>query len=252
MKIKEVRSILTTHSRDDLELIICELSKMIPKKLKDEKNIDDLLKNPKTFVEQKKRVKKKPLPDSYEVFDDTKSFLFNAKNGYYFIPNQFVHKKERPKWRFIVKRLYKDLLVLAKNKQNQEDQEQAASLLLDLYQTMCSGIGIYLFTSGTPFETSKISQSDFLKELLLILKPEIPDRKWLQQCVMLACHNKVEAYYFRTIIDSLLIVFSTIDLKEGALEEALKLKSKFVQKGYRKSLERIEQLIQALEEIVKI
>lgn len=120
MRINEVRERLDKYSKDQLRLIIVEIYKALPKAIKEDRDIDAIISNPDAFKKGKKKAKKKqePLPDMDELEFDIEDFIENAYKQYYFAPNSVVHKRQRSKWRFVVKGYYKNLLAAAENQSN--------------------------------------------------------------------------------------------------------------------------------------
>jgi len=109
MKIKELRSLLANYEPGDLRLIIAELYKCIPKKLREERGIDEILTNPHGARVRRGRRGKSQVADLDDLGDQIEQFLDDAYNQRYFAPNRFVSKRDRPKWRFMVKRFVRDL-----------------------------------------------------------------------------------------------------------------------------------------------
>jgi len=165
MKIAEVRALLGTYSRKQLEHIISEMYKSIPKQVKTEKDIDLILTNPDGAASTRKKKAEKSLPDIVEMQMDIETFIEDARASRYYSPNNVVPKKERSKWRFKVKRWYKDLQSLAANR---EHTEQAAELLEKLYGVLCYACDYTTFSAYDPFESIGITQSEFFRTILAV------------------------------------------------------------------------------------
>ena len=118
MKISEVRSVVEKYSAEQLRLIIAELYKAIPKAIKEENDIDGMLKNPEKLTQPRPKTRQKEVPDIELLKSETECFVDYAYKQYYLAPNRFVSKQNRPKWRFVVKRLYKDLLATSADENN--------------------------------------------------------------------------------------------------------------------------------------
>jgi len=164
MKIAEVKNILSKYSEKQLILIIGEMYKAIPKKIKEDKDIDIIIQNLESFTKAgkcKRKVTK--LPDIDELEYQVNEFVDYAYNQYYFAPNSYVHKKDRPKWRFKVKKFYKDLALAASEKDN---VKIVAELLEKLYVLLCYACDYILFSGDDPFWSIGINQEDFLKSVL--------------------------------------------------------------------------------------
>ena len=105
MLISELKEEIKKYNQKDLESIIVELYKRIPKNKKEDYNIDDFIKN----VDNKQKINSKKEFNFEELEKEIKYFLSCVDNEYYVVPNKIVSKKERSSWRFKVKRYYKEL-----------------------------------------------------------------------------------------------------------------------------------------------
>jgi hypothetical protein len=86
MKVAELRALLEKYSDQQLRVIIAEMYKAIPKAVKEDKEIDSILTNPRDLLERKPRQKKKELlPGISELEDETTRFIEYAYKQYYFL-----------------------------------------------------------------------------------------------------------------------------------------------------------------------
>lgn len=158
MKVSELRDLLKKYNNDELRILVVEMYKAIPKKMKENKEIDEIVQDVLVYM-NKGKVKKQ---DNQINFDDLKQeieqFIEYAYKQYYLAPNSFVHKKERPKWRFKVKRFFKELqMVTATGK----DAELAVvDLMKRLYEMLCYACGYYIFNTEDPFRSVGMTQDD--------------------------------------------------------------------------------------------
>ena len=104
MLVNELKKELAKYDRKDMEKIVIELYKRVPKHKKEEYQIDDFIKN----VKKTKSVMKAVTIE--ELQKEIIYFLECVDNEYYVIPNRVIPKKERSTWRFKVKRFYKELI----------------------------------------------------------------------------------------------------------------------------------------------
>lgn len=90
-------------------------------------------------------------------------FVDYAYKQYYFAPNNYIPKKERPKWRFKVKAYIKDLQSVP-----YEGIEGgiATKLLLDLYNMLCYSIVYCIFSTDNPFNSVGIEQHTLMDIIL--------------------------------------------------------------------------------------
>ena len=216
MKIAQVREQVKDYDSERLRIIINELYKVLPKKLIEEKGIDDLLKNPEEYVTRRKKGGGAGLPDFNQVKRETEIFIEYAGQDYYFAPNRVVHKKDRPKWRFIVKRLYKDLISSSKSPVY---SAEAGNLLGRLYCLMCEACGVYLFSSDDPFHSVGIEQTEFFRMVVAVKKQAGLPEEWVMEAIRLIIDNDVDNYTLTTELTYTLLEFlNTAPLKEKAVE----------------------------------
>lgn len=155
MKITELRKMLESSDTATLKKTVVEVYKLLPanKKL----DADDVI----TGIiggDGKKAVKAEEKVDYRKLFNEVNRFLGNAYNQCYFVPNRVVQKKDRPKWRFLVKRYVKDL---EKVPTDSDFYNESVELLIKLYEMMCYACRYYLFSSTDSFQSVGISQSSF-------------------------------------------------------------------------------------------
>lgn len=158
MLIKEVRSIIKNYSEEELRILIAEMYKVIPKKVKQEKNIDKMVEDINNFMRSRKRVtRQKESIDLESLKYEIEEFIDYSYKQYYFAPNSYVHKSERSKWRFKVSKFIKEL---EKVNGNAEDNATATELLEKLYEVLCYGYYYVIFNSNEPFRSIRMSQSE--------------------------------------------------------------------------------------------
>jgi hypothetical protein len=220
MKIQQVRTLLANQSDDTLRQLISEIYKRLPKKLIEEKQIDFLLENLPDSLSPKNRVtKQKELPDIEEVRWETEEFIQNAREQNYFAPNQVIHKKDRPKWRFVVKRLYKSLLDLS---QNPENLQETSRLLSDLYKVMCEACRFYLFNTQDPFASVGIEQEEFYQNVVAVIAQTGTPEQWIKESLLLTLEPAVtlDRYLMMVLIERL----GSAPLKEIAIKICTQLR----------------------------
>ncbi len=163
MKIQEVKDLLKKYSKEELQIIITELYKAIPKKIKEEKNLDAIIEEVNQFIKKDKVEKKRE--DGVEINELTSEiqlFIENAYNQYYFIPNRVVPKKERPKWRFKVKGYFKTLEAYF----GSENEERIIEMMKSLYEMLSYGCGYALFSTDNPFASVGLPQIELFDKVI--------------------------------------------------------------------------------------
>lgn len=224
MLVSELKDILKDYQEEELRLLAVELYKAMPKHLKEEKEIDGLIKEGKELLRQKrgrKTAEKKPVElDSLQT--EIEEFIDNAYQQNYFAPNRVIPKKERPKWRFKVKAYIKDLQSVPA-----EGPEGllAAELLGKLYRMVAYSCSYYLFSTEDPFRSVGIGQCEFLEIALTKRFAHGVDQEAVKAALALTLaegldRETLEDELYSTLIRNLKVP----DAKKAALEDVLRRK----------------------------
>ncbi len=230
MLVSELREILKNYKEEDLRLLVVEMYKVIPKRLKEDKEIDTLIKDGKELLHEKKTGKSpKKQVDVGSLRAEIEEFLVHVKKGYYFAPNQVVPKKERPKWRFKVKSYIKSLQEVPAQG---ADGKIAAELLGKLYATVSYACYYYIFNTDSPFRSIGMEQTELLEIALKKSFEHELSREAIREGIKLSMTEGVDR---ETGADELLGVLvralKTPDSKEIAIEEADRLKQQMEEVG---------------------
>lgn len=219
MLISELRNLLGKYKEDDLRYIIIELYKYMPKRLKDENDIDNLLQD----INIKKIEKLKGPPEFVDLKQEINQFIGYAYNNYYFSPNNIVRKNERPKWRFKVKGYIKELQSIPFEDTNGND---ATDLLIKLFEMLCYGCAYYIFRTENPFASVGIEQTALLDIVISRKLAGEINSDSIKSAAALVINSQVD----RETLPSFLILtlmknLKTSDSKEIAIEQCIILKS---------------------------
>lgn len=219
MKISEVRNLIERYSENQLRIIITQLYKAMPKSIKEKNDIDGILQDPDTSIQSRPKTRQEG-PDIDELSYETNTFVEDAYNQYYIAPNQFVPKRERPKWRFTVKRLYKDLSAIA----DENDVPEAAQLLEKLYQLLCYSCSYILFNAYDPFQSAGIEQAEFFRKVL-VLKYRCEDKNtFIKNALLAMVNNPLNRYTLHENLMEVILEFTkTPDLKEMTIVKCSEL-----------------------------
>ncbi len=217
MKIEEVRDIIEKYSQEQLTLIVTEIYKTLPKAIKEDNDIDSIIKNPEVKKESRKKTHKTKIPDIKLLENETVRFVENAYNQYYLVPNTFVSKRERSKWRFLVKRLFKELSLAASIDTNLPLSSQ---LLEKLYILLCYSCGYILFTAYDPFQSVGIEQYKFFHRILS-LKFQHEDRiDFITNALLLMINNSLNRYTLYIDLMYVILEFlKTPDMREMTIKK---------------------------------
>lgn len=218
MRVTELRELLEKYSKDDLSKMMIELYKAIPKKVRDEKEIDGMLQDFQQYKEAEKIKKEKEKHvDLNDLEREITQFIQNAYKQNYIAPNRYVSKKERPKWRFKVKSYIKQLQQVPVEG---NEGKRATDLLDALYEMLCYGCGYYIFNTDNPFRSIGMEQVE-LVDILLKRKFSMGINK---ETISSALKQIINYHLdMDTLRSSLFNVFianlRTVDAKEIAIEQ---------------------------------
>ena len=160
MLVSELRKVVNKYSSDEKDKIIVELYKRIPKYVKEDYNIDNFIIN----IQEKNNISKEKKEISIEQLEkEVEYFIMCANNNLYVAPNKVIPKSERSKWRFKVKKFYKDLITF---KPDSPEGIKATDLLKSLYGVLSVGSAYLTFTTWETFRAVQISQGEFLEAIM--------------------------------------------------------------------------------------
>lgn len=222
MKIADIKNYLSNYSENELKSIVLELYKAIPKKTKESKKIDSIIEDLSTYIDTKK-IKKRPqeLPDIECLSDEIEKFVNLVNMHYYVAPNRLIHEKEKSKWRFRVKRFYKELILCSQDIKN---IEILSNLLEKLYNLLCYACEYIVFRTEDPFGAINIKQTDFFDKLLYFKYQVEKKEIFIKNAISLMYKNYLDRNTLYTeLMDVIFNYIKTTDLLEMALEENNKL-----------------------------
>jgi len=218
MKIADLRRAIEACSEDKLRLLVSEIYKALPKKVIENKNIDQLILNTEEVLQKRKKANKPvELPDFKSLARETEIFIDHAYKQHYFAPNKEIHKKERPKWRFIVKRLTEQLIVTGRQ---EEYAAESSTLLEKLYAMLCHSSRYYLFSTEDPFNSVYSSQPDYLRYVLAVKVNSRQPQVWVREAIQLVVNEGTDLQTNTDSLTEVLLEFlQTAPLKELAVEQ---------------------------------
>ena len=166
--ISDVRKALDQYKLDDMKRLAMALYKAMPAKLRDEKNIDAMMKDLKAFEAAKKEsAQGSAAPLNIKAMSiEITQFLDFAYAQYFLVPNTYVRKAERPKWRFRARDYIKQLRLTAPET---EEGKTATALLAKLYAMLSYACAYYLFNTDNPFRSVGIEQDNLLDTVIFRL-----------------------------------------------------------------------------------
>jgi len=252
LKIAEVRQLVKGHKREQLKYIVCELYKMLNKNQKLENDVAGLLRKPDTSGKTVQAKGEKGTRPFDQIKKETEFFIANAYAQNYLIPNRSVPKKDRPKWRFLVKKVFKEL----KNCMKQpEYQPEVAEVLEKLYGVLCYSCAYQLFSAYDTFESTGIEQAEFFDTVLKAIEQVNEKPVFIEKGIDLILNNGLNRY---TLHSELMNVFinhlETNDMKYLLIEKCKTKREAVIKKGpdknswsgdykYRESLNYLTELV---------
>ncbi|MGK0365524.1 MAG: hypothetical protein ACI85O_002590 [Saprospiraceae bacterium] len=198
MKVGELREKLAKLKKEEITKLVVEFYKLIPKAKKEDYDVDSMVNNPT----QAKKAPAKSGISLFEMEDDIPLFIEHAKGQYYFAPNQIISKKERPKWRFKVKRWYKELI---NTKRADKDVLKQSILLKNLYDLLCESCRYQYFSGYDSFDSVGVPQTEFFNSVVLLrheAEGKVDTLKELINCIV---KNTLNRHTLKSFLIPLLI-----------------------------------------------
>ncbi|GHU40479.1 hypothetical protein FACS1894111_01200 [Clostridia bacterium] len=185
MRVDELRAILSKYEADKLREIVVMLYRKIPKARKEEDDLDNVLLD--FSLEKPKSAKAASIVDFPTLKTEIECFLFYADQQYYFAPNKYVSKANRPKWRFMVKRFIKSLLSV-----RGENGIVAAQLLVSIYDMLSYACHYYIFRTENPFSSVGYAQTELLGIVLSKIFLDGYDKETIRMALFLTLDSNVD------------------------------------------------------------
>lgn len=191
MKVGDLREILRKYKSDDLQKLVVELYKLVSKDKKEDYKIDDLILNGGKEKVKVKLTKRYAVRSIKDIGAEIDLFVTNAKNFCYSEPNHVISKKERPKWRFVVKRLYKEIHASA---QEGNSTKECANELQKLYELLTYGCEWIIFNAYDVFESIGITQPDFFLSIVKLKRKSDDVDVFIHDTIRLIHFNSLNRY----------------------------------------------------------
>ncbi len=224
MLVSQLRELLKNYKEEDLRLLISEMYKSMPKKQREEKDIDALLQDVHAYMRiGKVDSSRDRQTDINDLKPEIDLFIDYAYKQYYFAPNSFVHKKERPKWRFKVKAYIKslqDILI------ESEEGRVAADLLKRLYEMLSYACSYYIFNTEDPFRSVGIEQTALLDTVIARMLGSGINKESVKAAISLVIESGVDRETLHSHLIMVLVKnLKSTDSKELAVGQSEVLKA---------------------------
>ncbi|KRN87270.1 hypothetical protein [Ligilactobacillus acidipiscis] len=228
MKASELKELTKKYDNGELRTLVKELYKKIPKKIREEKDIDQLITDlPGTLQARKTAKKAQNTVTDFPAFKaEIEKFIDHAEQQDYFLyrPNRHIVKRERSKWRFIVKRYVKQIQTIPVNDKN---GREATELLKKLYELMCHACEVYLFNTDDPFASIGINQTAFYELVVQRFFAQGITSESIVNAISLYLDNENDVDTSKIWLEeSLEENLKTPAMKEMAIQQAQKLLTK--------------------------
>ena len=162
---------------------------------------------------------KKPKEDTKVSFEqlekEVKYFLQCVQLDLYAHPNRVISKLERSRWRFKVKRFYKELNNLLPDT---EEGKIATDLLKELYYWLSLGTHYLKFSNWNTFGAIQISQDAFLETIMKRKLMNGLTKENMAYCVSLLDVDYDLKIWHYSVLLSFQSCLKTVDTKNMALE----------------------------------
>ena len=212
MKVAELNKTIGGYRTEQLRRLLVEMYKAMPKRVKEDHGIDDMICSP---ASKRNNRKSEVVPDIGALASETERFVSNAYNDYYCIPNSVVPKRERSQWRFTVLRLFKNINHAATREAN---VAKAAELLEKLYVMLCYSCRYTLFSAYDSFQSVGVSQEDFFRAVLRHKRRHENPRDFVRNSIELALKHDLNRYtLYDDLLEAIVAFLDTPDLKEIAI-----------------------------------
>lgn len=212
MKVAELKKTIGGYRSEQLRRLLVEMYKAIPKRVKEDHGIDDLICN-RASRPNKRKIDEPP--DIEALASQTERFVTNAYSQYYYIPNSVVPKQERSQWRFAALRLFKDINRAATIEAN---VAKAAELLEKVYVMLCHSCRYILFSGYDSFQSVGISQEEFFRAVLQLKRRYENPREFVRNSIELALKHDLNRYtLYDDLLEAIACFLDTTDLKQIAI-----------------------------------
>jgi len=217
MKVAEIRGALKKYDQNTLIELFVNAYKVVPK-AKREELLDAMIADYQGTLEKKKASGNgDTIVDFGALEREINEFIDDAYSQNYFAPNRKISKAKRPKWRFMVKDYYKQLI---KIKADVPYYESSVKLLCNLYEMLCYGCNYYIFSTDDPFRSIGILQQEFYRIVAERTFAAGYSPEKVKKMILLAVSDRLSRDALNMYMYSELIqLLKTADLKYMAIEE---------------------------------
>jgi hypothetical protein len=212
MRVAELKKTISSYRAEQLRVLLVEMYKAMPKRVKDDFGIDDLICNP---LSKRNNRQGEALPGIEALAAETEQFVSHAYSQYYCIPNSVVPARERTQWRFIVLRLFKHINHAASIEAN---VGKAAELLEKLYVMLCYSCRYTLFSGYDSFQSVRVEQEEFFRAVLRLKRRHENPREFVRNSIELALKHDLNRYtVYDDLLEAIIPFLDTADLKQIAI-----------------------------------
>lgn len=218
MKVAELREKMVKLKKEDIIKLAVEFYKLIPKAKKEDYDLDSLINNP---TKKKTKTDSKSNLNLETIETEVNRFIKYAKEQYYLYPNRIVPKNERSKWRFKVKKWYKELI---NTKRKDGNIVKQAEILSNLYELICESCGYEYFSAYDSFQSIGIEQTEFYKSVISLMQEAEGKGESIEKGIKLIVDNYLNRYtLYSNLMQEFITTLDIPSLKEKGIEVTKKL-----------------------------
>lgn len=233
MSISELRQGIKEFTKGDLQKLVGELYKIIPK---DKKNEYDIIASVTDFKKNKFKIVKKQIekPKPSELEHSILSFVENSIQNE-LRGNLVFSRKDKAVWIKTVKQWYNDLLSFI----NDDNEKRLVLKLLEkIYYLLCFACGCEIFKNYNSFTSLRLSQTDFFSKIISLGVDVYEPNTLTKKGITLIIDNNIDVddSTSKTELMNIFIKHLDFDTIQGfVIPELL---NKIQENGYKKPMER--------------
>lgn len=222
MTAAELKKALERYTKADLVSLATEIYRVLPKKERDAYSIDGMIADFPGYLVRKKAGKTEPAPMPIATLEpQVLQFLDYAHKQYYFAPNRYVRKQDRPLWRNIAGGYIKEL---QRYPADTPEGETATGLLEKLYRTLGYASRYYLFPTESPFRAVSIKQTALLDVIIARRLERDNSPESIRACLKMMVETPTDKNtWFHSVSNIMTARLKTAPMRERARTETIAL-----------------------------
>ncbi|HMP29126.1 MAG TPA: hypothetical protein PKD85_05985 [Saprospiraceae bacterium] len=223
MTVKELKEVIRSKKKKDLEEIVLVLYKNLPKKVITENGIDQII-----MMQAAEPSKINTDQKDMALLKELTIFTQNLYEGNYGVPNRIIPKNKRSKWRFEAMNYYKEVV---KSFPQSKIKKELADAFGQLYSILCYGCNYYIVSSTDTFGSIQKNQVSFFRQVIEFKKEvyigkELYDHIWNHLTYIGLSYDTLQSELYAVVAES----FESPE----AIESLIEIGKQFLQKEIEK------------------